>query len=353
MNKPPEAGLRINPRRILIIGGVTVAAVLIGGFVARSILPASVPGAQSRRPIVQIVRPQAGLPSIADVIAGLCPSIASIRPGAIGAAVQAGSAGTPAFVISSDGWLVTSASLNSAPRMHAAFGNGTEADISDVRIDPISGLAVAKASTTGLSPIVLQDQGFPRVGDFGFGLQSPNGNGCAAQTAMIASDFLADGGGPVSYVRTEAQVSPIPAGTPFFDSNGQAVAVSMADPDVPGAMIPAAIVGIIVDELIRRSPSPSIDFGFRVTDFSPEIADRVSNARLRGAGVAIVEPGSDADKAGLRAGDVVVAVSAMPISSASELSRALDGVPTKATLTVMRGGQKLTMAVPRAIPEKS
>jgi S1-C subfamily serine protease len=127
----------------------------------------------------------------------------------------------------------------------------------------------------------------------------------------------------------------------------------MADPDVPGAMIPAAIAGIIVDELIRRSPSPSIAFGFRATDFSPEVADRISNARLRGAGVAIVEPDSDADKAGLRAGDVVVAVNAMPISSASELSRALDGVQTKATLTIMRGGQKLTMSVPRAIPGKS
>jgi len=353
VSKAPGAGLRINPRRILTIGGVTVAALLVGTLVARSILPASGPGAQPRRPIVQIVRPQAGLPSIADSIAGLCPSIASIRPGASGAAVNSGFAGTPAFVISSDGWLITSASLESAPRMHVAFGNGTDADISDIRIDPISGLAVVKVSTTGLTPVVLQDQGFPRVGDFGFALQTPNGNGCAAQTAMIASDFLADGGGPVSYVRTEPQVAPIPAGTPFFDSNGQAVAVSVIDPGVAGAMIPAAIAGIIVDELIRRSPSPSIDFGFRVTDFSAELADRISNARLRGAGVAIVEPGSDADKAGLRAGDVVVAVNALPISSASELSRTLDGVQTKATLTVMRAGQKLTMSVPRSIPEKS
>ena len=338
----------------VVIGGIALVAALAGGFLGRSVVPGSRTAAQPRRPIVQIVRPQPGLPSLADMVARLCPSIASIVAGPAGQRFKAPqSDGAPAFVVSADGWLVTTASLRSAAHMHAAFGDGSEADISEVRTDPVSGLAIARASTTDLVPISMADQVFPRVGDFGFGLQSPNGAGCSAQIAMIASDFLADGGGPVSYVRIQPAVTVIPAGAPYLDSDGDAVAVSIADPAVPGAMIPAAIAGIVIDELIRGSPSPSIAFGFRATDFSAALADRLSDARLRGAGIAIVQRGSPADKAGLHAGDVVVAVGNSPVSSASELGRVLDATGKEAALQIIRGNQKLQIAVARTATASS
>jgi S1-C subfamily serine protease len=333
---------------MIVIGGIALVAALAGGFLGRSVAPGPRAATQPRRPIVQIVRPQPGLPSLADMVARLCPSIASIVAGPAGQRFKAPqSDGAPAFVVSTDGWLVTTASLHSAAHMHAAFGDGSEADISEVRTDPVSGLAIAKASAPGLIPITMADQVFPRVGDFGFGLQSPNGDGCSAQIAMIASDFLADGGGPVSYVRTQPAVTAIPAGAPYLDSDGDAVAVSIADPAVPGAMIPAAIAGIVIDELIRGSPSPSIAFGFRATDFSAVLADRLSDARLRGAGIAIVQRGSPADKAGLHAGDVVVAVGNSPVSSASELGRVLDATDKDAALQIIRGNQRLQITVMR------
>jgi serine protease Do len=353
VNKAPVTSAWGNPRRIAIIGGIALVIAFTGGYIGRSLAPQG-PHArvQARRPIVQIVRPQPGLPSLADIIARTCPSIASLVPGrAATGSTQAASSpsqvGAPAFVISADGWLVTSTSLQSSAHMHASFGDGTQADITEVRTDPISGLAIAKAAVTGLTPIVMADQAFPRVGDFGFALQSPNSNGCTAEIAMIAGDFLADGGGPVSYVRTQSSGPAVPAGAPYLDGNGQAVAVSIADPAVPDAMIPAAIAGIVIDELIRKSPSPSVAFGFRATDFSPTVADRLSNARLRGAGVAIVQRGSSADKAGLHAGDVVVAVDDSPVSSASELGRALDAAEKQAILQVVRGPQRLKMTVSR------
>jgi serine protease Do len=342
-----------NRGRLAGIGGIALVAAVIGGLLGRSMAPGPNVSAQPRRPIVQIVRPQAGLPSLADVIANLCPSIASIVPGAAATDANQGpgqpvpSGGTPAFVVSADGWLVTTASLPSAAHIHAAFGDGTQADISELRTDPISGLAIAKASTTGLTPVIMADQAFPRVGDFGFGLQTPNANGCSAEIAMIASDFLADGGGPISYIRTQSGGPAIPAGSPYLDTDGQAVAVSIPDPAVAGAMIPAAIAGIVIDELIRGTPSPSIAFGFRAADFSPALSDRLSDGRLRGAGIALVQRGSSADKAGLKAGDVVVAVGNSPVSSASELGRALDASEKSAALQVIRGNQRLQITVPR------
>jgi serine protease Do len=350
VNSDREIRASANPRRIAIIGGVALVIAFAAGFVGHSLMQSSnrTP-AQPRRPIVQIVRPQPGLPSLADTVTRLCPSIASLLPGAVSQSPSPPSAGgAPAFVVSAGGWLVTSASLASATHLHAAFGDGREAEISELRTDPVSGLAIAKVDVADLTPIVMAGQGFPRVGDFGFGLQTPNANGCTAEIAMIASDFLADGGGPVSYVRTQSTGPAVPAGAPFLDSDGNAVAVSIADPAVADAMIPSAIADIIVDELIRGTPSPSIAFGFRAADFSPALEDRLSDGRLRGAGVAIVQRGSTADKAGLHAGDVVVAVANSPVSSASELGRALDGAKGKVSLTVMRGDRKLTLTVRRS-----
>ncbi len=341
-----------SPRQIAIFGGIAVLIIFAAGFfVARSFVPAGrqPAPAQPSRPIVQFVRPRPGLPSLADTITRLCPSIASILPGtASQSSGQATSGGAPAFVVSATGWLVTSASLHSTAHMHALFGDGRTANISEIRTDPVSGLAIAKVDAADLTAVDMADKAFPRIGDFGFGLQTPNGNGCSAETAMIASDFLADGGGPVSYVRTQSTGPAVPPGAPFLDSDGNAVAVSIADAAVPDAMIPGAIADLVINELIRGTPSPSLAFGFRAADFSTALADRLLDGRLRGAGVAIVQRGSAADKAGLHAGDVVVAVADLPVSSASELGRALDATKGKASLTVMRADQRMTIRIPRS-----
>jgi S1-C subfamily serine protease len=104
---------------------------------------------------------------------------------------------------------------------------------------------------------------------------------------------------------------------------------------------------VILDELIRNSPSPSTSFGFRAVDYAASFATRLGQVRS-GAGVALVQPASTAAKAGLQAGDVVTAVNDVPVSSASELNRALDAISGKATLTVQRQSQQLTLTLKRS-----
>jgi S1-C subfamily serine protease len=269
-------------------------------------------------------------------------------PNPSGATPSQPPAAVPAFAVSIDGWLVTTTSIPAAQRLDALFSDGTRVPVTKVLTDPVSGLAVAKVDANNLTPIAISDQTFPRVGDFGFALQSPNGRGCTAQIAMIGSDFLADGGGPVSYVRTQPGGTPVPPGAPFLGSDGQVIGVAVDNPHAPGTIIPAAIAGTVIDELIRGQPSPSIAFGFRAADFSAPIFARLANTRSRGAGVALVQPGSTADKAGLEAGDVVVAVNGSPVSSASELGRALDGTGKTATLDIVRNDSRLTLTVQRS-----
>jgi serine protease Do len=214
-----------------------------------------------------------------------------------------------------------------------------------MRSDPVSGLSIVKTDAGGSQPLALNDQVFPRVGEFGFVLNTPSGNGCTAGTAMIAGDFLADGGGLVTYVRLQTGQEAWTGGVPFIGADGRVIGVAATAPG--GAIVPGPLAALIVDELIRNNLSATTKFGFRAIDFAPPLSARLGLTRS-GAGVALVEAKSPADAAGLKAGDIVGAVNGVPVSSASELGRALDAVPRTATLEITRRGEQLKLVIPRS-----
>lgn len=344
MNSEPQPP----PRRMgrgMMLGGALLAAALGGAFVLRLLSPSQKPsGDRQAEPIVEIVRPQAALPDLADLVDRLCPSVAMVvARGSAAPPDSGGPSGVPAFVYSPDGWLVTSASALPPGQLDAVFGDGRRESLSDVRTDPVSALAVAKVGGTAVGPLPFSDQAFPRVGQFGIGLAAPAGAGCSAIWAMIGSDFVADGAGPTGYVRLQPAPVAWAAGMPFLNGDGQILGVGADNP--PGAVIPAPIASVIIAELVRGSLSPSTKFGFRAVDFAARLSGRLGDVRS-GAGIALVQ---DKARAGLQAGDVVTAVDGVPISSASELSRALDGAVGKATLTVERRSRHLKLTV-RAQP---
>jgi serine protease Do len=345
-----EADATRKAGRLLLLGGF-LAAGLAGAFASRFVIPRQRPSAeQSARPIVQIVRQQPGLPDLSDMIDRLCPSVAVILPH--GSDPPTGVAevrsAAHAFAVSADGWLFTSAAALPSGQLDAIFGDGTRVDLAEIRTDPVSGLAIVKANGAAEPPLAFNDQAFPRVGQFGLALATPFGKGCSANAAMIASDFLADGGGTLGYVRLQSTPDVWTGGMPFLGTDGRVLGTAVTDP--AGAIIPAPIAVVIVDELIRNSLSPSTGFGFRAVDYGPSFSSRLGNVRS-GAGVALVQPKSGAARAGLRAGDIVTAVNNVPVSSASELSRALDAVPGAATLTSLRASQQLEFTITRTSGE--
>ncbi len=330
-----------------LVAGLIVAVVL--GAVGSRLLFSGQPPSRERqaRPIVQIVRQQPGLPDLSDVVDRLCPSVAVIVPrGADPSTPGSGSAkAPPASLVSGDGWLLVSGSMLPQGELDAIFGDGHRTPLSEVRQDPVSGLAIVKADSATEPPLSFNDQAFPRVGQFGLALSTPVGNGCSAAAAMIGSDFLADGGGPSGYVRLQPPPDSWAGGVPLFGTDGRVIGVGTDDP--AGTVIPAPVASVIADELVRNSLSPSTSFGFRLIDYQAPIAARLGNLRS-GAGIALVQPKSAAARAGLQAGDIVTAVDDVPVSSASELSRALDAQPDAATLSIQRNAQLLKLTIKRA-----
>jgi S1-C subfamily serine protease len=330
-------------RNVLLIGAAVVVAAILGGYIGRSFTPTGQPQEQStdkRRPIIQIVRQEPTLPSLADTIAGLCPSIAAIVPaGATGSAA-------PGFAVSADGWVLTSTASLPTGNLEVHFAAGPAVPVSEIRSDPVSGLSLLKTSATGLRPIPLADQAFPRVGDFGFAVLDPAASGCSAQAAMVASDFLTDGGARTAYIRLQPMGDDLPPGAPVIAGNGQAFGV--VDSNGPqDSVLPGDVVADVADELLRSSPSPTTQFGFRAEDFDSTLAARLSDSRSSGTAVALVQNKSPAARDGLQAGDIVIAVNGSPVASASELGRALDGAGKSVSMDISRGDQRLTLTIPR------
>jgi S1-C subfamily serine protease len=321
---------------LLWLAAIALIAVA-SGYVGRGLAPPGKALNSNGRPIVQIVR-QPTFPSLAPTIDRICPAVARIA---------AGNQNVTAFAVSADGWLVSSGPVPATGQ--AEFGDGRKAAIDEVRSDPVSGLVLAHAYATGLTPVAFADQAFARVGDFGFSLQT-TGTGCSATESMIGSDFLVDALAQGTYLRMQPGAPPLAIGSPFFAGDGSVLGVATTAGN--GSLLPAPIAAAIVDELIRDNPSPIASFGFRATDFTPDLAARTGDPRARGAGVALVQPNSAAAKGGLRAGDVVIAVNDGPVSSASELSRTLDSVVASATLRVVRQGQQLTIDVSRTVRKR-
>lgn len=333
--------------RLAILAGLIVAAGL-GAVGSRVLLSGQPPSPERQaRPIVQIVRQQPGLPDLSDMVDRLCPSVAVIvTRGADASTPGSGSPNTPAAsLVSGDGWLLVASSVLPKGQLDAIFGDGRRTPLSEVRQDPVSGLAIVKADGPTAPALSFNDQAFPRVGQFGLALNTPVGNGCSATAAMIGSDFLADGGGPSGYVRLQPPPGSWAGGVPLFGTDGRLIGIG-AD-DLAGTVIPAPVVSAIVDELVRNSLSPSISYGFRVIDYQAQLATRLGNLRS-GAGIALEQPKSAAARAGLQAGDIVTAVDDVPVSGASELSRALDAQPDAATLSIQRNAQQLKLTIKRA-----
>jgi serine protease Do len=339
------------PFRKLAVTAVIVLVLIVLGVAT---------GAQLWRPVATVERhvvapirratnrasPSEILPDLVDAA---CPAVVKI-----GLGVPPASAAKPSvlasrqlagIVVSPDGYIVTSGRLlGGRDTLPVQFNDGRELDAKVVASDPLSGLALVKVDGRNFATLQFADDDLPRTGDWGFSLTSPAGSGCAVQTGLIAQDFAAGGEALRSSVSIGPALTGNFEGAPFIGSDGRVLGLSAfpdddsaGDPDV---LVPGDVAARIVSEMLRSGAPPAAPFGIVTEDLGPVLAKRLGADRQRGAVVVMVKPGSPADTAGLKAGDVVLTAGQSPISGASELGRALDPDAASIDLEIVRRGER-------------
>ncbi len=232
------------------------------------------------------------------------------------------------FFISSDGYIVTNNHVvDGAEDIKVVTKDGTELTATVVGRDEGTDLAVLKVTGHDFPFVSFETAVRPRVGDWVVAVGNPfDLNGTA--TAGIVSAYNRDiGQNFVDYIQIDAPINKGNSGGPTFDVYGRVIGVN-AEIYSPsggsvgiGFAIPADVAESVTQQLIAKGKITRGYIGATIESLSGDLADSWGLSGRKGAQVTDVIPGGPAQKAGLQAGDVVLAVNGVPVKSNVEMTR--------------------------------
>jgi len=238
------------------------------------------------------------------------------------------SAGSGVVVDAKQGLIVTNAHVvENATEITVTTIEGRDYKATVVGADSASDVAVVKVKDAKLSEIPLGDSNKAEVGDFVLAIGNPFGLQHTV-TYGIVSALGRSGINPDGYedfIQTDASINPGNSGGALINLRGELIGVNSAILSRSGGnigigfAIPSNMVRSVMDQLVKYGEVKRGILGVNIQTVTPDLADKLGAADLAGAFVQQVVEGSAADKAGIKAGDVITAVNGQPVRSAAEL----------------------------------
>jgi serine protease Do len=256
------------------------------------------------------------------------------------------------FVIRQDGYLVTNAHVVSdAERIQVKLHDGRRFEARLVGLDERVDLALIKIETTGLPVAELGDSNRLRVGEFVLALGHPFG---LEQT--VSFGIVSRKGAPLliaapgfDFIQTDAAVNPGNSGGPLVNMAGEVVGVnSMAARNGSiGFAIPVNLVKGLLPQLAEKGRVEWGWLGVSIGEISEEDQAKYNLKEARGVLIRQVVAGQPADRGGVKANDVILAVDGARIDEPRDLQRIIASTPVGqiVKLSVMREGKPTELAV--------
>jgi serine protease Do len=278
---------------------------------------------------------------------------APVRPGQ-GRPLPKVRASGSGFFISPDGYIVTNNHVvEGADEISVHTANDRTLKAHVVGRDPATDIAVVKVDGGPFPYVSFEDSATPRVGDWVVAVGNPFGLGGTATAGIVSAlgrENVADS--PlVDYMQIDAPINRGNSGGPTFDVHGRVVGVNTAIYSPSGGSvgigfdIPAAMADKVAHQLIATGHASHGYLGATIQQLTPELAASLGIKSSDGAIVDQVTPDGPAQRAGLKAGDVVMTVNGKPVTSPTELTRQVAfSQPGEALrLEVLRNGQRLQL----------
>jgi serine protease Do len=152
------------------------------------------------------------------------------------------------------------------------------------------------------------------------------------------------------FIQTDAAINPGNSGGPLLNLSGEVIGINTAINPRANTIGFAVPINIAKDVLPQLRASGKVSrgwLGVYIQPIEPEMTDMLGVEDTKGALVSKVEPGSPADEAGIKSGDVVVSFDGRPIDKMNELPRQVAKMPVgqKATIVVLRKGERKSFDV--------
>jgi serine protease Do len=249
------------------------------------------------------------------------------------------------FIVDSQGHVVTNAHvIDEADTVKVKLADDREYRAKvvgkDTRLD-VAVLELEKAPHD-LPVAALGSSDVLRVGEYVVAIGNPFGLGNTVTMGIVSAKGRSIGAGPYDdFIQTDASINPGNSGGPLFNLRGEVVGINTAiNPQGKGIgfAIPIDAVKNILPQLVATGHVSRGRLGVLIQGMDQDLAKALGMDRPHGALVEEVEPGSPADKAGIKSGDVVVAVDGRDVPHSEELPRVIaqHKPGTHVHLTVLR-----------------
>ena len=259
------------------------------------------------------------------------------------------------FIISADGYILTNAHvIDGSETIIVGLNDRTEMEATLIGTDERSDVALIKVDAESLPTVKIGNSSTLKVGQWVLAIGSPFGfNYTATQGIISGLSRSLPGGNYVPFIQTDAAVNPGNSGGPLFNLNGEVIGINSQIYSRTGGYqgvsfaIPIEVAMDIVSQLQTSGRVVRGWLGVLIQEVTSELAESFGLDRPRGALVSQVIGGSPADKAGLQAGDIIVAFNSLDIGTSSDLPPLVARVRPneQASVTVIRDDQQIALDV--------
>ncbi len=220
--------------------------------------------------------------------------------------------------------------------------------------DDKTDIALLKADLKGEKVNVAKfgDSDIMRVGDWVIAIGNPFGLGGTVTAGIISARQRDINSGPYDdYIQTDASINRGNSGGPMFNMNGEVIGINTAIFSPTGGSvgigfaIPSVLAEPVIDQLNKYGRTKRGWLGVKIQDVTEDIADSLGLAKPAGALVAEVTPTGPAEKAGIEAGDIILAFDNKPVREMRNLPRivAETDIDKDVTVIVWRNGKRVTL----------
>ena len=234
------------------------------------------------------------------------------------------------FVIDPKGYIVTNHHvIAQANEIKVKFQDDSELTAELIGQDKLTDLALLKVkSKKPLKFVKFADSDKARVGHSVIAIGNPFGLGGTVTSGIISAFNRDINSGPYdSFIQTDASINKGNSGGPLFNINGDVVGINSAIFSPSGGSvgigfsIPSNLAKPVIEQLRKFGKTQRGWLGVRIQEVTPEIAESLGLKESDGVLISMVNPGEPAEKAGIRAGDVIINFNGKKIKNVRDLQR--------------------------------
>ena len=261
-------------------------------------------------------------------------------------------------IVSEQGYILTNAHVvEAADEIEVALADNRRAKAKVIGTDPETDLAVIKIDLPKLPAITFGQSETAQVGDVVLAIGNPFGVGQTVTAGIISALARSHLGINTfeNFIQTDAAINPGNSGGALVDINGHMIGINTAIYSrTPGGAslgigfaIPAATARLVLDQLVQTGTVTRGWIGVAVQDLTPELAESLKITEPRGTLITEVIGGKPADQAGMKAGDLLIAVDGKPVTDSANMLTLISAIApgSSATLKVIRAQKEVELKV--------